>query len=684
MKTSRFLIAAFLTLAAPAIPAWAAGTLTPVDAAYQPIAIETHDVRVVINNGFARTEVQQTFFNPNELDLEALYSFPLPKSASLSEVTIYAGELELNGEVLPKTEAETIYQEEKEQGHDAGLASKNGFQTFEFRVFPVTAGGRTRIRFVYYQPIEIDTAVGRYLYPLEDGGTDDLAARSFWVTREKVDGTMSFEIELKSAAPVADVRLPGLEAAAAIEELGPGHYRARIEAQDASLDRDIVFYYRLDDHLPGRLEVIPYRADPSEPGTFMMILTPGVDLGPLTGGSDYSFILDVSGSMAGKIQTLARAVSQAVGELRPEDRFRIVTFNNRARRVTNGWIQATPENVASAVRQLGGLASNGGTNLYAGLELGLGDLDDDRATSVILVTDAVTNQGVLSPVEFHKLMQRSDVRVFGFLLGNSGNWPLMRTICDASGGFWAQVSNEDDILGQIVLARGKVTHEALHDAEIKIRGVEVFDDSTGAIGKIYRGQQVVAFGRYRKAGRAEVTLKARLTGKDQTYKTTVEFPEIDTDNPELERLWALHRIESYEAQTRAGLLPASELTDISRQLGVDYQLVTDETSMVVLTDAAYQARGIDRRNQRRTAREHEAQSRRAPQPIRSYRADQAQPMFTDEAHSTGNGGSGALDPLTAGLAVLLGAGALARRRRHGRGAGKRASAPDSSRGREGY
>ncbi len=38
-------------------------------------------------------------------------------------------------------------------------------------------------------------------------------------------------------------------------------------------------------------------------------------------------------------------------------------------------------------------------------------------------------------------------------------------------------------------------------------------------------------------------------------------------------------------------------------------------------------------------------------------------MFGGEAHSTGNSGSGAIDPLTAGLAVLLGAGAMARRRR---------------------
>jgi len=663
MRTRRIVISAAVASVIGIHMAWAAGTLTPADSGHEPIRIEDHDVRVVINNGFARTEVNQTFFNPNDSDLEALYSFPLPESASLSEVTIFAGELELNGEVLARDEAGKIYEEEKEQGHDAGLATKEGFQSFDFKVSRVPAGDRTRIRFVYYQPLAIDTGVGRYLYPLEDGGTDDLAAQSFWVTREVVEGAITFELELKSAAAVDDVRLPGFESEAVIEELGPGHYRARLERQGAALDRDIVFYYRLVDHLPGRLEVIPYRADPAEPGTFMMVLTPGIDLAPITGGADYSFVLDVSGSMSGKIQTLAKAVSQALGELRAEDRYRIVTFESRARQLTGEWVPATSANVAKTVGRLRSLSSGGSTNLYAGLELGLDGLDDDRATSLILVTDAVTNQGVLEPKAFHQLMHRTDIRVFGFLLGNSGNWPLMRTVCEASGGFWAQVSNADDILGQIVLAKSKITHEALHDVQLEIRGVDVFEESTGAIGKVYRGEQVVAFGRYRKPGRAEVVLKARLTGNDETYRTSVVFPEIDTDNPELERLWALHRIESFEAQTRAGLLPESELTDIERQLGVDYQLVTDETSMVVLSDAAYQARGLDRRNQRRTAVEHEAQIRRQPQPVRDYRADREQPMFRGDSHSTGGSGGGFIDPVTAGLAVLLGAGAIARRRR---------------------
>ena len=71
------------------------------------------------------------------------------------------------------------------------------------------------------------------------------------------------------------------------------------------------------------------------------------------------------------------------------------------------------------------------------MQMGFDDLDDDRATNVILLTDAVANVGVVEPKKFQELLARYDVRVFGFLLGNNANWPLMRTITQATGGFSA-------------------------------------------------------------------------------------------------------------------------------------------------------------------------------------------------------------------------------------------------------
>jgi Ca-activated chloride channel family protein len=206
--------------------------------------------------------------------------------------------------------------------------------------------------------------------------------------------------------------------------------------------------------------MLTYRSDPASSGTFMLVLTPGLDLQPLREGVDYSFVLDVSASMAGKLPTLRDGMKRAVRRLRPEDRFRIALFNDHASWMKGSWtagdwISATPEHVGQALSALDTLRTGGSTNLYEGLDLGLMDLDEGRTTNVILVTDGVTNTGIVDPASFHSPMQDTDVRIFGFLLGNSANWPLMQTICDASGGFYKPISASDDLFGQIRSPRAK-------------------------------------------------------------------------------------------------------------------------------------------------------------------------------------------------------------------------------------
>ncbi|MBT7300461.1 MAG: hypothetical protein HN849_13150, partial [Victivallales bacterium] len=43
------------------------------------LKIESHEVQVTINNGIAVTEVTQVFRNTEDRQVEALYTFPVPK-----------------------------------------------------------------------------------------------------------------------------------------------------------------------------------------------------------------------------------------------------------------------------------------------------------------------------------------------------------------------------------------------------------------------------------------------------------------------------------------------------------------------------------------------------------------------------------------------------------------------------
>ena len=328
-----------------ALSSQAAGILKPIGHAGEGPYIRTHAVDVTLNNGFARTEVDQVFGNDSDRDYEAIYSFPLPKRASLSELSLWIDGRELLGEVVENERARKIYEEQVAQGKDAALAEKNDFKTFDISVGNVRAGEDTRIRLVYYQPLEIDLNVGRYVYPLEEGGVDKERI-AFWSVDDVVTSSFSFNLDLKSAFPVKEVRVPGYDGIAQIEneavETGSRHTIQLASQEGARLSRDIVVYYRLADDVPGRIELVPYKEHADAPGTFMVVVTPAADLQQIEEGTDWTFVLDTSGSMSGaKIASLADGVSRVIGKMSPQDRFRIVTFNNNAMDLTGGYITAS-------------------------------------------------------------------------------------------------------------------------------------------------------------------------------------------------------------------------------------------------------------------------------------------------------------------------------------------------------
>ena len=664
-QTGRFLLTGLLCAVSSLLAvshAHAAGILTPVNSTDQPVEIQDHHVDVRITDGFARTLIQQTFTNPNPHQVEAIYAFPVPESASLSEITIHSGESVLQGEVIPRTEAERIYEEEKAKGNDVGLGSKESYQRYEFRVFPVRPGVETRIDVVYYQPLKIDLGVGRYVYPIEEGGTDE-AAESFWTRNETVARSFSAEVSVRSGYPLDDLRIKGFPGAPVKE--GPHHYTWRFDSPGGTLNQDLVVYYRLAPDLPGRVDLLTYKSGQAEPGYFMVTVTPGIDLPPITQGVDYLFILDLSGSMNGKMATLTSGLEKALSELRAEDRVHVVTFSDKARQLTRDWVTLTPANAQNLIGKVADLKAGGSTNLYEGLRLGLKQIDDDRPTNVILITDAVTNTGTLDPADFHALLKKHDVRLFGFLMGNSANWPLMRAICDASDGFYSSVSNADDIVGKILVAKEKIAYESLLDVDMTIKGVRTSDLTEDFGGKVFRGQQLVVFGRYKTGGEAALNLKVRKTSGELKYETAVKFPEQSLAYPELERLWAMSRIEQIELLRSIGKLSESESKESVRDLGVAYQLVTDETSMIVMADEGFQRHGIERKNQDRTQREQSAQSQRRSATVQSTRVDQQNPMFNAPAPRIGGGGGGgggAFGLEVIGLLALTGLGVYLSRR----------------------
>ncbi len=645
----------------------AAGLLTPVDGSLPALAIKDHHVDVVIEDGYAITTVEQVFHNPHNQDLEAHYSFPVPQKGAVAEFTLWIDGKPVTGEVLEKQAARQIYETEKAAGHDAGLTEQDAYRTFDVLVTPVRAQADTRVRLVYLQPAHVDTGIGRYVYPLEEGGVDE-AKLAFWTANEKVTDAFSFDLRVRSAYPVEAVRVPG-QSGASITQAGEGEWLVHLgnnaphaqgddEGTTAAtapplapagqpafqLDKDLVVYWRHKAGLPGSVDLVAYKPTPEARGTFMMVVTPGDDLKPIQEGRDWVFVLDISGSMQGKYATLSDGVQRALKKLRPTDRFRIVLFNRNARELTPGFVTATPEQVRHFGNAVANVSPNNGTNLYAGLKLGLDALDADRSSGVVLVTDGVANVGEVEQRRFIELIGRKDIRLFTLVMGNSANRPLLEAMTRESGGFAISVSNSDDIVGQLLSATSKLTHEALHGVEVKIDGVKTADLSPQKIGSLYRGQQLVLLGHYWGDGMASVSLNGRVSGEDKQYQTRFAFPAVALENPEIERLWAFAGIEDLNQQ----IADFGEKPDVKQavvDLAKEYGLVTDYTSMLVVRDEVFAKHGIARDNQARLATEHAAQQQRAQQAAPSRRVDSAQPMYTSSRSSHGGGSFDALSLL---------------------------------------
>ena len=163
---------------------------------------------------------------------------------------------------------------------------------------------------------------------------------------------------------------------------------------------------------------------------------------------------------------------------------------------------------------------------------------------------------------------------------------------------------------------------------------------------------MVIFGHYYGSGEAVARLDAKISGEDKQYKTAFNFPNEATNNPEIERLWAYAKIEQIKDESN---YLGNELSDQRAAIvstATEYGLVTDFTSMIVMTDEQFEANGIERNNKKRREAEQAAQQKRAKSGVQQRQVDQSAPAFSQNRPSySGGGGGGAINPMT--LVMLL-------------------------------
>ena len=575
----------------------AAGLLVADGGSAGLLELKEQVVDVTINNGIAVTRVEQTFTNTEDRVVEALYTFPVPNGASVSNFSMWINGKEMIGEVVEKEQARRIYNNYKRRNIDPGLLEQVDYKTFEMRIFPIAAGADQRVRFTYYQQLELDHDRANYVYPL--------ATVSRRNVRQRTEGRHSLTMKVLSKVPIITVDSPSHGDAFVVSSHTPEFAEASFEAEGGDLSRDFVLSYQTSRANTG-VDVVTSQP-PGEDGYFMMTVTAGDELQVTDEAMDYVFVLDISGSMAnsGKLGVSREAIAHFIEALSPEDRFEVLTFNTSLSRLFGNLSQAAADSLADARKFLGSQRARGGTQLMPAMNLAYQYGDPDRPLNVVVLSDGMTEQRELQQL-LELIQQRpANAKVFAIGVGNEVNRPLLSQMADEAGGLSAFISQGDDFQRQAKAFRRKLTRPAATDVKLSIAGVDAYDLVPVRLPNLHHGTPVRVYGRYRGNGSFKVNVDAAVQGQPIAISESV-VPAV-RQNPEIERMWAYSQIqEMLREADRSG--SRSAVRDQIVRLGEDFSIATEYTSFLVLeNNNEYKRWKIKRRNRSRTGRDRVGQ-----------------------------------------------------------------------------
>ena len=567
------------------------------------LEMRQHNVSVTINNGLAVTRVEQIFHNTEKRQVEALYTFPVPKGASVANFSMWINGKEMIGEVVEKARAREIYNSYKRVKRDPGLLEQVDYKTFEMRIFPIGPEADQRVEVVYYQELDFDHDSFTYVYPLATVTKPGIDAR--------VQGPFSIDFQVKSAIPISSVTSASHAADFVVANHTESYWQASLEKQDGSLARDVVLSGQMTRPATGVDLITSRRA--GEDGFFLMTVTAGDDLAKLETGMDYLFLLDISGSMGngGKLLTSKESVDAFVGALGEQDRFDVLTFNVKPQSLFGELREATVAGKREADTFVGGQSARGGTNLRPALEVAYRYATPDRPLSIVILSDGMTEQGNRAALLASLDSRPAGVRIFCIGVGNEVNRPLLEQLAEETQGLAAFISNGDDFTRQAQAFKRKLMRPVATDVSVDFGKADVYDVEPLKLAPLYHGAPIRIFGRYRGTGPCDIKVKGDVRGLAFRKSAPLDFPAVDATNPEIERSWAWRRVDRLLKQADRGGSRDSVKQEIVA-LGEVYSIVTEYTSFLVLeNDSEYKRWKISRRNLDRTGRDRRAQQARA-------------------------------------------------------------------------
>lgn len=546
-----------------------------------PLEVVYHKVDVKIDGQSAITKIDQAFYNPSHHQLEGFYIFPVPKGAVISSFTMHINGKETKAELLDADKARKIYEDILRQMRDPALLEYSEQNIFKLRIFPIEPRSEKKISISYTQILESDNNMFEYLYPLN---TEKFSAKPL--------KNLSVRVDLKSPEKIKNIYCPTHE----VDIVNKSDYHSIIsyESENTKPDTDFKIYFSKNAS-PIGLSLLTYKSG-NDDGYFLLSASPSISIDRQNvENKDITFILDVSGSMSGeKIEQARKALLYCVNNLNADDHFNIIRFSTEAYSLFNSLQKAERQNINKAKSFIDDLQAIGGTNIEEAFDLAFKNYKkSSRPHFIVFLTDGKPTIGETNEEKLLKRianLNKNNSRIFTFGIGDDINTHLLDKITEASKAWRTYVGENEDIEIKVSNFYDRIQSPVLSDLKIDFgSGIEVYQAYPKNLPDLFKGSNLLVFGRYKGGGKAKVTLSGKLQGETKQFSTSMNFIK-DNEYNFIPSIWASRRIGHLLDLIRLNG-ESKELIDEVTALARKHGIITPYTSYLILEDEETRIRG---------------------------------------------------------------------------------------------
>ena len=589
------------------------------------------DVKVNISGFIAHATVTQTFHNPYDESIEAVYVFPLPHTAAIDAMTMKIGDRTIVGVMKRRAEARAIYEQARQQGKTASLLEQERPNIFTQSVGNIKPNAEIHIEISYVDVLNYDLGTYEFHFPMVVGpryipGTPisekppvpkELEGK-VGEAEERVDevtlnpdpsGTgwspdttgvpdasritppvlkpgyrtghdIRLAVSLDAGVPVQDIEI--VNHTAALERIDTSKARVEISPMDAIPNKDFVMKYKVVGEKP-EMAVFGHATGP-EQRYFMLMIQPKLDAKLATISRELVFLLDVSGSMSGEPMAKVKAtMRQFLQRSKPDDTLQVVTFAGQADSLFEKPVPITKANIARALNITQQLYGGGGTEMLAGIKAVLNaPVDPKRVRIVVMLTDGYIGNEEEIIAEVGRRAGDA-IRFWTIGIGSSPNRFLIDGVAKQGGGMSGVLglnTNPKELVKQVVT---RIHRAQLTDIQIDWGQLTVYETYPRRIPELWAGGPVILFGRYAAGGKTEITLSGTAEGTPLMYPLAVTLPDTDPAHDVLAKVWARKKIEDLSTQMYHADTP--EVVEEITRIALDYRLMSQYTSFVAVDES---------------------------------------------------------------------------------------------------